>query len=595
MSSFIQTNNSLTLTKHISVLLLFIFTALQCASEVLPAQGSLLNSKNIYFEENFVAKAVGYELQIFKDQNAFENNLPLLTQQSKWPAFKVSSMEWGQTYYWRVNALGSKHEKIKSSAIHFFSLINRVNSVHFSDIKIEVLKNDSNKHLGGLICIDYAKMICDRTGKTVWVMPEIPGLQGNASQIRDLKLTAKNTLTFLSDNVPLEIDLAGNVLWQLPRPYKFGNDTITFHHVFTKTKTGHYYVLGNRKVPRRVIGDLKKGIDDVSQGLTWRRDTAYKQVDIALVFEFDADGKVLWFWDANKYITDEDINFKRNPAGFPILLTHANGLTLNEEESIIYVSFRDLNRIIRIDKKSKSVKESYGEKYPSGDAAWYGNWFESQHDPNLTARKSLIILNNNGARSRKVSSIMEFAAYPKSAQENLIWKFDLNFDSLTDGKSPSGGNVIEMPNTNIFVCGGQLNRIFEVTRQKEIVWDAFLYSKSFDADWQKFPQYRASWIEALDEYHFMVNVKSVPSKSTKKTDFEIQLINTCDSISSAELEIHDLNGKLILKKKISALSTLDSNFQELSLSPKESLESLILTIRLKNGIKHEKRLVLSTN
>ena len=544
-----------------------------------PEDSTLVYTNTVYFEDDFVEGAAEYEFFLY--QNGSSDNQAIATVSSGSPAFKINGLVWGQGYLWRVDAFDKNKKLIRNGPSRRFTLAKRVNSIHFGDIRIDILKNIEAKNSGEFICIDYAKMICDRKGKAVWVMPEIPGLQKNNSQIRDLKVTADNSLTFLCDNIPVETDLDGNILWRLPHPFVFQNDTITFHHVFTKLRDGHYYVLGNKKVKRRVMDAQVAPSVLRENGFSVTNDSVYKVTDVAIVFEFDNTGRVLWFWDANNYITDADINFKKNNVGIPILLTHANGLTVNHKESKVYVSFRDLNRIIRIDKQSKKVEASFGEKYPSGDAQWMNGMFEAQHDPNLTKRNTILILNNNGARNRKVSSIVEFDAFPNSKEDPIRWKFDLNFDTLTDGKSPSGGNVIEMPDGNIFLCGGQLNRIFEVTKNKELVWDAFLYSKGHqDSTWQKFPQYRASWVRSINLYHFLVKKGTMIKHNKGVYMFPLTIFNSGDVADNYLIEMHDEKGGLVYTKK---LSTLEPN-QNVNWNIKLKIDdqrskSMVLTVR----------------
>jgi hypothetical protein len=570
--------NTATLKARFFALSIFVLFSVH-GYAVFPIDTSLVYTDTIYFEDDFVDGAASYEILLYK--NGSGGDTVVASASLLWPAFKIGGFVWGQSYRWQVNASSADKKLLHRGVIHRFTMAERVNSIHFRDIRIDVLKNDEFKNSRGLICIDYAKMICDRKGKTVWVMPEIPGLQNGRSQIRDLKVTAKNSLTFLCDNMPVETDLEGNILWRLPHPFVFQNDTITFHHVFTKLRDGHYYVLGNKKVKRRVTDAQAAQSVLKESGFSVRNDSVHKVTDIAVVFEFDNTGRVLWFWDADKYITDDDLNFKKNNVGIPILLTHANGLAVNHNGSKIYVSFRDLNRIIRIDKQSKKVETSFGEKYPSGEAQWMNGMFEAQHDPNLTKRNTILILNNNGARSRKVSSILEFDAFPKSATDPIRWKFELNFDTLTDGKSPSGGNVIEMKNGNIFLCGGQLNRMFEVTKKKEIVWDAFLYSMGHqDSVWQKFPQYRASWVSNINSHHFMVHKAKIRENVKGEQLIPLTVYNSGDVADDYLVEIQEETGKLLYAGKIRALKPGQNVNWDIKLKMDvERSKSLVLTVR----------------
>ncbi len=80
----------------------------------------------------------------------------------------------------------------------------------------------------------------------------------------------------------------------------------------------------------------------------------------------------------------------------------------------------------------------------------------------------------------------------------VLWEFALDFDTLGKDRSGSGGNVTELPNSNILLCGGQLNRILEVSKKKEVVWDAFIYSLGkTDSVWKPMQNYRCSWVNEV--------------------------------------------------------------------------------------------------
>src|SRR6185503_1799810 len=133
----------------------------------------------------------------------------------------------------------------------------------------------------------------------------------------------------------------------------------------------------------------------------------YRRTLIGILLEFNKAGKLIWYWDANNYIKDVDLNHKKTPTGLPNFATHDNAFGENEEGTKVYVSFRDLSRIVKIDKKTKKAELSYGDKYPSGDAAYGNNLFKNQHDANVTRHNSIYIFNNNGAWGGGISSIIE--------------------------------------------------------------------------------------------------------------------------------------------------------------------------------------------
>jgi hypothetical protein len=528
-------------------------------ADVIPKDSSTLHYINVFFEENFVKGATNYQLQIFSDTSALRKGSAQYTHNSSVPVFRINELGWGKSYYWRILAYTKKNKIIEQGKTHNFKIIPQINSDFFSDIRVEVKTNNTSKHLGGYILIDYLKGIYSREGKLLWQIPNITGYANTGTQIRDLEFTPDNTLTFLGDNNPIEIDLEGNTLWSLPNPFVFKSDTIIFHHDFKKTKEGTYFMLGNKTVYRKILVDFTEELKNLNREVAIIDGLPYAKTDVPILLELNKDGEVIWFWDSSKYIEDVDLNYKKTPIGFPLVHPHANALGVNDENTKVYLGFRDLSRIIKIDKKSKRVELSYGEKYPSGEAKYGNTLFKQQHDARVTSHNSILILNNNGARKNdSPSSIIELKDNIEKEDSVLLWQFGLDFDTLTDGRSNSGGNITEMPNSNILLCAGQLNRIFEVTRSKEVVWDAFIYSfGKQDSVWRDMPNYRGSWVQNFEIGHLLFNPVSIKKKKNELISVELNVYNVNSFPESYKIEINSEEGSQLFTGKTAVIPSGD--------------------------------------
>lgn len=509
-----------------------------------PAEGAALHHNYVYFEDSLIKGTTSYELRIYASVEDARSGRALMTQKSKWPGLQIDNLTWGFTYYWQwVGSSAAGKEIIRP--LHSFKIKPPVYQ-SFDTIALRVLQNDADKHAGGWIALDYARSVYDRAGQRIWTIPMIPGLVEERTHIRDIKFTKDNTITFLTIPIPLEIDLEGNVLWKAPFPFLFELDTVIYHHEFQKTERGTYLVLGDRKVWRRVPGafapeDLQTEFDvKIVNG------EVYKKVLMAVVLEFNKEGKLIWYWDANKYVKDEDLNFKKTKRGFPNLATHANALSESADGKKIFVGFRDLSRLVKIDKLTGKVETSYGERYPSGEAAKGNGLFLNQHDAFQTNHRSLLIFNNNGSLATTgVSSILELREPCGPKDSLLLWSFALNFDTLSTGKSMNGGSVAELWNRNILLCGGSLNRLFEVTRDKKIVWDAFVLCRGKgDSQWQPMPQYRCHYVKEWRESHFLIDVKSLKTVNSQFT-YDLRLINTGKKSGKVTVVFLNPEGKIL--------------------------------------------------
>lgn len=576
-------------------LALFVLSFFPVSADIIPADKSTLSYCDVYFETEFADNADEYELILYSDSLHAANDRPEKTLKGKLPAFYIKDLLWNSRYFWKVKTYDQSGKLNETGVLRQFRICPKVSYITFDEIKFDIKTNKPDKHSNGFISIDYTKAIIDRNGKTLWVVPELGRLQNKETQVRDLKLTKENTITFFSNNVPLEIDYEGNILWRLPNPFVFGKDTIAFHHDFKKTKDGHYFILGNKRVIRPLLGAYNEK-QKTNKNLIYRNDSVFKRTEIAILFEFDQNGNVLWFWDANSYITDEDLNFKKNPGGFPIFLTHANGFSVNQSGTKIYLSFKELNRIVRIDKKSKKVDRSYGEKFPSGEAQFGDGFFMQQHDPNITERNTILFFNNNEVRNKtSISSIMEIKDDPEINDSLLRWKFDLNFDSLTKGKSVSGGNVVEMPDGNIFLCAGQLNRIFEINRNRDLVWDMFLYSKrNQDSSWMPFNQYRANWLPEFNSRHFLVKCENKNLTKGNKPNLTLTIFNTGTTGDTYKIRIETPEGKMLHEYTSDPVKQGDSAYLAFDVE-KQKAKQLNLIITSKSSVFIKKVIGLTFN
>jgi hypothetical protein len=190
-----------------------------------------------------------------------------------------------------------------------------------------------------------------------------------------------------------------------------------------------------------------------------------------------------------------------------------------------------------------------------------------------------------------VSSVIEFKEVKNKKENPLVWKFDLNFDTLTDGKSVSGGNVNELPNSNILVCAGVLNRVFEVTRNKEIVWDAFIEIKrKGDTLWQAYPQYRCNWVKQLNRYHYLseasdLGVQKPATSAVGQRTISIAIHNTGNADDSYDVEVLAGNADPVSKLTVPLVKKNSSFNKQLTLALPDTVSSITVMVRSKNSLR----------
>lgn len=577
-----------TFNLFIGALLLF-STSAYC--DVIPKDGQALNYVAVYFEEEFQKGAAQYELQLFRDSASVEAGAIEQSVRNKIPAFWLK-LQWSHHYLWRIVSIQDDQQIIHQSAIHHFSIVSATNDAEFDDFKMDIIKNNTSLHSKGLLVLDCARGIYNYGGEAIWVLPHTPILLDKKAEVRDIRVTKDNTITFLTLNTGLEMDLDGNILWQLPSPFVFESDTISFHHDFKKTEKGNYIVLGNRMKYRKILGEYSKETIVSEFGVKEIEGQLYKKTELGLILEFNQKGELVWFWDADTYLTDEDLNTKKNPNGFPSLNSHMNAFSFNQDESKFYVGFRDLSRIIKIDKKSKKVEMQYGSGLETTYPKMANDLFHNQHDASITSHKSILVFNNG--TMNEPSSVLELSE--AAPGKPILWQFSLKYDSLSTGKSRKTGNVIELPNKNLLVCGGALNRNIEVSRDKKIVWDAFMIGKkTSDTIWQPVRQYRMNWVKELKRYYFLPELVNTVALKNDSLEITLFIHNTGNASDAFVFSALSGNRDLVVKKTTKDIAAGNKTQVKIRLKEEKDANSKII-LRIKSvHSKNVKRVIIHTN
>ncbi|MCC6488311.1 MAG: hypothetical protein IT364_12505, partial [Candidatus Hydrogenedentes bacterium] len=118
---------------------------------------------------------------------------------------------------------------------------------------------------------------------------------------------------------------------------------------------------------------------------------------------------------------------------------------------VALVSWREIDTIALIDIEAREVVW-----------ALTGLW-KGQHEPVVTERGSIVVFDNRGLG--EWSRIVEVDPVSQAA----IWEY--RGSPETPFSSMMGGAIHLLPNGNLFVVETTKGRAFEVTREKQIVWE----------------------------------------------------------------------------------------------------------------------------
>ncbi|NQV54274.1 MAG: aryl-sulfate sulfotransferase [Rhodospirillales bacterium] len=292
-----------------------------------------------------------------------------------------------------------------------------------------------------------AAILIDMEGNEVhrWQLDCQPGNYGVILPNGNLFLNAKirddlwnwtPTYSLFKGGALREYDWDGNIVWE--------HIDLHHHHDGRRLPHGGAIYLSMEQLTEAQAAKVKGGGPP----------TAHMLADV--VKEVDAGGNLLWEWHAAEHL-DTDIDILPDSVN-RWEWTHLNAALPLDDDRIL-MSSRQLSRLFIIDKASGKVLDRFGP------GPFYG-----QHDPHPLPNGNLLIFDNGsyrglGSGAISYSRVIEF----DMARREVVWEYKdmpvFNFQSAFI----SGAEVL--PNGNILIAEGAKGRIFQITREGEVVWE----------------------------------------------------------------------------------------------------------------------------
>jgi hypothetical protein len=249
-------------------------------------------------------------------------------------------------------------------------------------------------------------------------------------------------------------------------------------------------------------------------------------------------------WEMRNHFPLDVLETPKDADGRAIINAHCNAFSVDKDNKYVYIGYRDISRVIKIEKSTKKIVASYGKKLNKADSLVNEtNIFNFPHNASILNDNQIMILNNNDSRNGKISSV-EIFKQPKKITDKIksSWSFKFDFDSLNSGKSFKLGNIKILDNGHFLINQGSNNRIVEITKNKEILWDMMIYRKDSTLNkWVDFGSYKIDYSSSLYPFHFSV----VTGKSTNEKSYFI-IFNEGDYNDYYEFEIiSSLDNKII--------------------------------------------------
>jgi hypothetical protein len=250
--------------------------------------------------------------------------------------------------------------------------------------------------------------------------------------------TDKGPVTFGGrSGVVMELDWEGNKVWEYVEN--------SLHHDHCRLDNGNTMVLGWEAVPQEVAGRVRGGILDSGTERTLWSDY-FKEISPA--------GQTVWEWHAYQNL-DPELD-AICPIHHRDEWTHTNTCEVLPDGNIL-TSFRILDTVGIIDKSSGKFTWKWGR----GELG-------HQHDPNLLDNGNILIF-DNGWHTVTAPSPGSRVIEVNHQTNQIEWEYKTQPPWLFFSSFISGAQ--RQPNGNTLICEGMTGRLFEVTREGEVVWE----------------------------------------------------------------------------------------------------------------------------
>ncbi|MFQ6030743.1 MAG: aryl-sulfate sulfotransferase [Dehalococcoidia bacterium] len=235
----------------------------------------------------------------------------------------------------------------------------------------------------------------------------------------------------------VELDWEGNEVWSYHDP--------TLHHDFERLPNGNTLALLWEALDPELVAQVRGGFT------TEEDDPILMYGDV--VREITPSGDVVWEWNSwEQFSPAEEVIC---PLERRREWSHQNALNLTPEGDLL-VSYRQISTVGIVDRASGKFKWKWGP----------GEVYHQHHPTYLNNGRIMIF--DNGAHRREGASFSRIIEVDPTTNQ-IGWEYQSNPNIAFYSHNISSAE--RQPNGNTLICEGAAGRIFEVTPQKEIVWE----------------------------------------------------------------------------------------------------------------------------
>lgn len=298
---------------------------------------------------------------------------------------------------------------------------------------------------GTIFCIDMRGYILQSWDTNGIRLPELAKFLPNGNI-----LVGRTPLT--------EYSWTGEILWTLDDP--------KLNHDFYLLDNGNYLVVSEENVIEPLISD--------------------REIQDDIIYEINPNKEIVWIWRSRDHyeefgLSDEEKDFIYKRGGKYLSINSIQPLPrnpfVNDQRFVpgnIIISYRHINTIIIIDRQTGAVMWKLGPDYSELDDL---GQVIGQHNAHmiplgLPGEGNILFFDNGytvgySVENRCKSRIVELN--PKTMKK--VWQYPKDTKNSYQFFSYFISGVQRLPNSNTFITEGMDGRIFEVTREGEIVWE----------------------------------------------------------------------------------------------------------------------------
>ncbi len=430
------------------ILLLHWYFALLFAQGFKPEPDSELTYKQVLFRWPQVPQADYYTLSLTDIESGFTYNT---LDSSNCLVYEGGNLEWGKSYRWTVCGMYG------IDTIHCFDSLSFSLSqlpTNFPN-NINLLELDVDDYTLGINLLDFRQIgystALDMYGDPLW----FSNLEDDANFCAIQMLRNGNMCGTVWGNngykTGYEVGLDGQIIFELPEP-----SAGFYHHDIIKTSKQTYFGLLRTYQEHPSPPDCGNCPDSV----IWGGD---------IVLEFDEEGNMLWEWNTFDHISLEEYNPYDSDHwnGTYFDWTHTNSVHYDDATNTVYISIRNISRILKIDYDTGNVIWQLGDPDLMLEQYFPEDINNSrQHNVKKLDNGNILFFDNGTHNTPQISRCLEIAIDENVPSAEIVWEYILPDSMFTQPNSECD----RMPNGHTLISAGDTGNILELNGDDEIVW-----------------------------------------------------------------------------------------------------------------------------